>query len=150
MYRERAREHGYEPSGAQLGWAMPVYVADTDERAIEAAGAAAESLFNVFLPQPLEMLLPPGYTSIASYKRLLQMRKALTGKPRSATMQGLMESGTVVCGSPRTVRDTISRMQDKTGLENIIAMMQFGTMPDHLATRNMELFASEVMPHFRN
>jgi alkanesulfonate monooxygenase SsuD/methylene tetrahydromethanopterin reductase-like flavin-dependent oxidoreductase (luciferase family) len=65
-------------------------------------------------------------------------------------MQGLMESGTVVCGSPRTVRDTISRMQDKTGLENIIAMMQFGTMPDHLATRNMELFASEVMPHFRN
>jgi predicted nucleotide-binding protein (sugar kinase/HSP70/actin superfamily) len=41
-------------------------------------------------------------------------------------------------------------MRDKTGLENIIAMMQFGVMPDHLATRSMELFASEVIPHFRN
>ena len=149
MYRDRARQHGYEASGGQLGWAMPVYVAETDERAIEEATAGAESLFNVYLPQPWEMLLPPGYMSTESFKRTLRMRP-LTQKPRSATMRGLMESGTVVCGSPATVRATIERMRDRTGLENIIAMMQFGTMPDHLAKRNMELFASEVMPHFRS
>ena len=33
MYREQARELGYEADGSQLGWAVPVYVADTDERA---------------------------------------------------------------------------------------------------------------------
>ena len=148
MYKDRAREWGYEPTGGQLGWAMPVYVADTDEQAIEEATAGAESLFNVFLPQPVEMLLPPGYMSIESFTRTMKMRASLHN-PRGHTMKTLIESGTVVAGSPKTVRAAIARMQDKTGLENVITMMQFGTMPDHLAKRSVEMFASEVMPHFR-
>ena len=35
MYRETAQAHGYTASGSQLGWAVPLYVADTDERARE-------------------------------------------------------------------------------------------------------------------
>lgn len=148
MYRDAARQHGYEASGKQLGWAMPVYVADTDERAVEEATAGAESLFNVYLPQPLEMLLPPGYMSIESFTRTLKMRKGLFN-PRGHTMRSLMESGTVVVGSPQTVRDRINRMRDATGLDKIITMLQFGTMPEVLARRSMEMFASEVMPDFR-
>ena len=30
MYREQARRFGYEADGAQLGWAAPIYVAETD------------------------------------------------------------------------------------------------------------------------
>ncbi len=150
MYRQAARDHGYEAKGSQLGWAMPVYVADTDEQAIAEATEGAETLFNLFLPQPVEMLLPPGYMSIESFTRTMKMRGKQLSQPRSATMKALIESGTVVAGSPKTVREAIAKMQDKTGLENIIAMLQFGTMPDHLATRSMELFASEVMPHFRD
>src|SRR6185312_14716251 len=63
-YRDRAREYGYEPSGDQLGWAVPIYVADTDERARKEAKAGIESLFNEFLNNPWQMLLPPGYTSL--------------------------------------------------------------------------------------
>jgi alkanesulfonate monooxygenase SsuD/methylene tetrahydromethanopterin reductase-like flavin-dependent oxidoreductase (luciferase family) len=148
MYRDACREHGYEPSGSQLGWAMPVYVADTDEQAIEEATAGAESLFNVYLPQPIEMLVPPGYTSIESFNRMMKMRKTLAN-PRSHTMRSLMESGTVVAGSPQTVRDRLNRMRDATGLENVISMLQFGVMSDELASRSMEKFATEVMPHFR-
>jgi hypothetical protein len=29
-------------------------------------------------------------------------------------------------------------------------MLQFGTLPDDLTRRNMEMFASEVMPHLRD
>jgi hypothetical protein len=29
-------------------------------------------------------------------------------------------------------------------------MLQFGTLSDELTKRNMEMFASEVMPHLRN
>jgi alkanesulfonate monooxygenase SsuD/methylene tetrahydromethanopterin reductase-like flavin-dependent oxidoreductase (luciferase family) len=148
MYKEAARRHGYEPSGSQLGWAAPVYVAETDEQAIAEATEGAETLFNLYLATPVEMLLPPGYTSIESFTRTMKLRTTLSN-PRGFTMKNLMESGTIVAGSPKTVLDRMRKMQDLTGLENIITMCQFGKMPDHLARRSMELFAAEVMPKLR-
>ncbi len=59
-YRDQARQYGYEAAADQLGWACPIYVAETDERAREEAGRAVETLFNDFLRQTFEMLMPPG------------------------------------------------------------------------------------------
>jgi alkanesulfonate monooxygenase SsuD/methylene tetrahydromethanopterin reductase-like flavin-dependent oxidoreductase (luciferase family) len=149
MYRETAQRHGYEASGGQLGWAVPIYVADTDERAREEAKAGIETLFNNFLPMPWEMLLPPGYTSISSLKATMKIRTALGSRARNQTVDELMASGTAVIGSPATVRAAIERVRDQTGLENLIALLQFGVMPDALAKRNMAMFASEVMRKLR-
>lgn len=149
MYRQQAAEFGYEASGEQLGWAVPIYVADTEEKARDEAKAAAESLFNDFLYNPWEMLLPPGYMSLSSTKSTMKMRKALGSRPRTHSIDGLIESGTVIAGTPKTVRDKIKRVQDETGVDNLVAMLQFGVMSDELALRNMEMFASEVMPHLR-
>jgi alkanesulfonate monooxygenase SsuD/methylene tetrahydromethanopterin reductase-like flavin-dependent oxidoreductase (luciferase family) len=150
MYKETAQSmHGYSASGSQLGWAVPLYVADTDERAKEEAKAGIESLFNNFLPMPWEMLLPPGYTSNASLKATMKIRTALGSRARNQTIDELMGNGTAVIGSPRTVLEKIERVREQTGLENLIVMPQFGVMPDAFAKRNMELFASEVMPKLR-
>lgn len=149
LYRERAREWGYEASGDQLGFASPVYVAETEEQAMEEARAGVESLFNDFLYNPWERLLPPGYMSLESMKRTMKMRKAIGSKPRAHTMESLAGSGTAIVGTPQQVREKIERIRDETGAKQMIAMMQFGVLPDHLARRNMELFASEVMPHLR-
>ena len=149
MYKEVAQQQfGYAAGSDQLGWAVPCYVADTDEQAREEARAGIESLFNNFLPMPWEMLLPPGYTSIASRKVTLKMRGSL-GKVRSHTAEELIGNGTALIGSPKTVREKIERMRDQTGVGILITMLQFGVMPDHLAKRNMEMFASEVMPKLR-
>jgi alkanesulfonate monooxygenase SsuD/methylene tetrahydromethanopterin reductase-like flavin-dependent oxidoreductase (luciferase family) len=67
-YRDQCRQFGYEADPAQLGWAAPVYVADTEEKAQNEARVAIEALFNDFLTLPPEMLLPPGYTSAQSLK----------------------------------------------------------------------------------
>jgi alkanesulfonate monooxygenase SsuD/methylene tetrahydromethanopterin reductase-like flavin-dependent oxidoreductase (luciferase family) len=58
-YREQARQYGYEAAPDQLGWACPIYVAETDERARAEAGRVVETLFNDFLRQSFEMLMPP-------------------------------------------------------------------------------------------
>jgi alkanesulfonate monooxygenase SsuD/methylene tetrahydromethanopterin reductase-like flavin-dependent oxidoreductase (luciferase family) len=146
-YRTQAREFGYEPSGDQMGWAVPVYVADTDERARAEAGRAIETLFGDYLPNPWEMLLPPGYTSMSSMKTTMKLRSSL-GKVRPTADQ-LIDSGTALIGSPATVRRKISEMVDRTGVNSLVTMLQFGVLPDDLTKRNMEMFASEVMPHFR-
>ena len=149
MYRDQAKEFGYEASGEQLGWAAPIYVAETQERAREEAKAGAESLFNDYLYNPWEMLLPPGYMSVSSMKATIKMRKALGSRPRTHTIDSLMESGTVIVGTPKSVREQIAKVRDQTGVDNLVSMLQFGVMSDELALRNMELFASEVMPHLR-
>ena len=149
MYREQARELGYEAAGNQLGWAVPIYVAETDARAREEAKEAIESLFNDYLPNPWEMLLPPGYMSLSSMQRTIAMRKSLGSRPRNQSVDDLMQSGTAVIGSPRTVRERFERMRELTGLNRIVTMLQFGVLDDARTRRNMELFAAEVMPHFR-
>ena len=50
-YREQARQYGYEAAPEQLGWACPIYVAETDERARAEAGQAVETLVQRF-PAP--------------------------------------------------------------------------------------------------
>jgi alkanesulfonate monooxygenase SsuD/methylene tetrahydromethanopterin reductase-like flavin-dependent oxidoreductase (luciferase family) len=149
MYKEAAKEHGYAATGDQLGWAVPLYVADTDAQARAEAKAGLESLFNDFLPMPWEMLLPPGYTSISSLKITMKMRTSLGSRPRNQTIDELIATGTAVVGSPATVREKIERVREQTGANLLITLLQFGIMPDNLARRNMELFASEVMPHLR-
>jgi alkanesulfonate monooxygenase SsuD/methylene tetrahydromethanopterin reductase-like flavin-dependent oxidoreductase (luciferase family) len=133
-----------------LGWAVPIYVADTDERAREEAKAPIESLFNEYLNNPWEMLLPPGYTSLGSTKRMMKARAALGTRPKHQSVDSLIESGTALIGSPQTVREKIEKMREFTGFRNLIAMLQFGVMTDTLAKRNMEMFASEVMPRLRD
>jgi len=150
MYRDQARELGYEASGDQLGWAVPVYVAETDERAQAEAKVAIESLFNEYLNNPWEMLLPPGYMSLSSMLRTMKMRKSLGSSAGRQTMENLVASGTALIGSPKTVRDQISRVRDATGVNRLVTMLQFGVLPNDLTKRNMEMFAAEVMPHFRD
>src|ERR1700674_5390319 len=141
LYREQAKQFGYEASGDQLGWASPVYVADTDERAREEARDGIETLFNDFLAVPWEMLLPAGYMSLSSMKNTIKMRKSLGSKTRH-TLEELMEIGTVFVGSPRTVREQIERQREKTGASNLVAMLQFGVLSNELTKRNMEMFAA--------
>ena len=149
MYREAAQAHGYAASGGQLGWATPIYVAESDQQARDEAKAGIESLFNNFLSMPWEMLLPPGYTSNASMKATMKLRPALGAWPRRQTIDELIASGTIVVGSPATVREKIERVREQTGFDILIALLQFGVLPDHLARRNMEMFAAEVMPKLR-
>jgi alkanesulfonate monooxygenase SsuD/methylene tetrahydromethanopterin reductase-like flavin-dependent oxidoreductase (luciferase family) len=76
------------------------------------------------------------------------MRKAL-GAQKRLSIDELMASGTVVVGSPRTVRDQLARLRDETNAGKLVTMLQFGVLSDELTKRNMEMFASEVMPHLR-
>src|SRR5258705_6205582 len=124
LYREEARQYGYVASSDQVGFASPVYVADTDERAREEAKAGIESLSTDSLATPFQMLLPPGYMSLQSMKNTMRMRKAL-GAQKRLSIDELMASGTVVVGSPRTVRDQLSRLRDETNAGKLVTMLQF-------------------------
>ena len=112
------------------------------------AGAAVETLFNDFLRQTFEMLMPPGYTSLASMKNFMRNRTALGGGRLTAEV--LIDSGTALIGSPKTVLAGIERMRERTGFGILVALLQFGILSNELTRRNMDLFAAEVMPRLRD
>ena len=60
-----------------------------------------------------------------------------------------MQLGTAIIGTPQTVRARIEKVRDQTGLGVFVPLLQFGTLNDQMTRRNMELFASEVMPHLQ-
>jgi alkanesulfonate monooxygenase SsuD/methylene tetrahydromethanopterin reductase-like flavin-dependent oxidoreductase (luciferase family) len=145
MYREVAeRKYGYTASSDRIGWCAPIYVADTDEQAISEARPHIEALFNIFLPKISEsMFLPPGYMSIESLKAVRQHKRGHHG---GAKVEAMNDAGIIIVGSPDTVRKRIAEAHRMMGFQEFIAMLQFGTMPAHLAEKNIRLFASQVMP----
>jgi len=147
MYKEEAAKRGYEASSDQLGWSVPIYVADTDEQAYREAKPHIENLVNKFLRMPPEMLLPPGYLSLRSMKGVMGVKGAITGGPQ--TIDDLLQKGMFLCGSPETLRQQIEQFQKQIGFGYLLPMLQFATLPHDLTKRNLEIFARRVIPTLR-
>jgi alkanesulfonate monooxygenase SsuD/methylene tetrahydromethanopterin reductase-like flavin-dependent oxidoreductase (luciferase family) len=144
-YRECAeKKYGYTASSEQIGWSTPVYISDTDQKARDEAKPHIEHLFNRLLRLPFEMLFPPGYLSAASLANMRSHKRSVSGQEH--TIDTLIEQGIIVCGSPDTVRKQFTETHKMLGFQNLLCLLQFGTLPRDLTERNIRLFASEVMP----
>ena len=106
-----------------------------------------EFFFNKLLRMPQEMLLPPGYLSLASMQGVIAAKRTLSGGVQ--TIDDLMEKAIFLCGSPATLREKLEQYQAQIGFGYLLPTMQFGTLPHELVTKSTELFAKEVIPHFR-
>ena len=146
MYRDEAEKAGYQASPDQLAWSNTIYVAETDDQAMREARPHLEALVNRLLKMPTEMLLPPGYTSIESMKRVRAAK--VTGKTKS--IEDLVHTGVVIVGSPNTVREKLAEYQDLAGFNTSLTKTQFGTLPDDMTRANMMAIAEEIIPHFRH
>ena len=142
-YRDTAEQFGYEADDSQLGWAVPVYVADTDEQAIKEAREPFELFRNRLLKMPFEMLLPPGYSSRDSLKRIMAAKAMLS---QDLTIEVAIDMGMLVCGSPATVRQQLESHWNEMHFGNLLTMLHFGNLSEDLTRRNMEMFAKEILP----
>jgi len=143
MYRDTCQGYGYEAKDSQLGWAVPVFVGESDESARRAAKPHFEAFRNVFVKMPLEMLLPPGYTSRESLKNVMKAKAQMFG---DVTLEQAVELGLFVCGSPKTVLAAFEQHHKEMRFGNLLVMGQFGTLPADLTKKNLELFAQDVLP----
>ncbi|MBP1933276.1 LLM class flavin-dependent oxidoreductase [Ammoniphilus resinae] len=148
MFKEATLKYGYEASPFQMGWALPIYVAETDEQAKQEARRHIEYLFNDVFKMPQRMFFPDGYLTLKSTQKVLESKKGIGTSYLS--FDELYEKEYVIVGSAKTVREKIKKYQEEFGFGNLLGMMHFGTLPHHLTIKNMDLFASEVMPFLRN
>lgn len=145
MFRETCEKEGYQASSDQIGWLVPIYVAESDAQ----AWAEYEKHLFYFAKKLLKGLavFPPGYTSVRSAARIHQaLKKFMT---TVETREQMESGGYAIVGSPTTVRDRLSEYVGTLGFGNLLGLFQLGTLPAELTRKNMTLFADEVMTPLR-
>lgn len=145
QFREACAKAGYTAQPEQMGWGIPVYVAETDRQ----ARAEFEPHLWYFVRNLLKNigLAPPGYTSPTSAVALLKQQKSFLA---AQTTWDEIENGVfAIVGSPDTVRQKLERYQKELGAGNILTGCQVGSLPHDLARKSMTLLAREVLPKLR-
>jgi alkanesulfonate monooxygenase SsuD/methylene tetrahydromethanopterin reductase-like flavin-dependent oxidoreductase (luciferase family) len=146
-YRAAAADLGYEPDAEKIVFSVPLYVAETDEIAHAEARAHVEWLYHKGLKQGIEIVFPPGYLSSGSLRGLLTSGAA----PFAAmSYEDLVREGMAIAGSPDSVGERIERLRDELGFGAMNLLMCIGDMPHYRVVKSMDLFATLVMPAFRD
>ncbi len=144
QYREAAeKKYGYVAESSKIGWAAPIFIADTDEKARELPKPHIEAIFNKFINLPFEMMFPPGYITAETARNMFTHKRQLRG---GVTVDHLIGEGIAVIGSPDTVRRKLLEAHRLIGFQNFLALLQFGTLPRDLTEQNIRRFCAEVAP----
>jgi alkanesulfonate monooxygenase SsuD/methylene tetrahydromethanopterin reductase-like flavin-dependent oxidoreductase (luciferase family) len=94
------------------------------------------------------MLLPPGYTSLASMRGIFAAKRQAILSDGS-DMDGLIANGMFICGGPETVAAALAKHHETMGFRQLLVMLQFGTLPHDMTMANLERFAKHVMPKLK-
>jgi alkanesulfonate monooxygenase SsuD/methylene tetrahydromethanopterin reductase-like flavin-dependent oxidoreductase (luciferase family) len=145
MFREACQREGYEADPLQTGWLLPIYVAETDDKARE----QYEEHFWYFVRRLLPgiNISPPGYTSLRSIENIMKGFGQWVSSLK--TWDEAVEGQYAIVGSPATVLEKLEQNIERLGVGNLLGLMQLGTLPADLTRNSTELFAREVMPQLR-
>jgi alkanesulfonate monooxygenase SsuD/methylene tetrahydromethanopterin reductase-like flavin-dependent oxidoreductase (luciferase family) len=85
------------------------------------------------------------------YESLTSLWRAFNSIPFrfSETLDKALENEVAIVGSPATVRAEVERHLAATGCNYFVGRFMYGNLDVDVAARSMDLFAREVMPHFK-
>jgi alkanesulfonate monooxygenase SsuD/methylene tetrahydromethanopterin reductase-like flavin-dependent oxidoreductase (luciferase family) len=152
------KEHGGRFHPFRMGILLSVYVAETDEQAREEAREGVWYFLKNCLKGHLRkegrpLTFGPGVpsTTIRSYEHFLKNAPPPGGKQLGdvESWDELDAGGSIIAGSPATVREKLWRLVEQAGVGNLLIQFHFGNMRADLAKKSMRLFATEVAPALR-
>jgi alkanesulfonate monooxygenase SsuD/methylene tetrahydromethanopterin reductase-like flavin-dependent oxidoreductase (luciferase family) len=120
------------PGGTAIGVQRHIFVADTDAEAKRFAKPAMDA-----------------HIANLNWLRTMHGVTGLTSRlnvPRGADYEACVADGTVISGTPETVRAEIERQVRELGVNYLLTYLFLGTMTLPEALRSLQLFSTEVMP----
>ncbi|WP_201318895.1 LLM class flavin-dependent oxidoreductase [Paenibacillus sp. EPM92] len=152
---EHRQKLGKDLNPYWAGFNQVILVSETDERAQQDYEEHLRYMLRTLMHIPAKYAEAPGYRTARSVAESLVSQFALHGKSRYSTKtdfdwKQIVEAGNVIAGSPATVRDRLREMIKSLRVGNITAHLNIGSMPHHLAVKNIELFSKEVMPYLHD
>ena len=159
-YWNKVRELGLEPNPFRAGFLQFVGVANSRQEAIDLYREPAEYFYNRCLHVDPRFTGPPGYLSdnsiranltsqVAAAAGAAQDRYAGVLSKVQKNMEGFVDKGYLVVGSPDEVADQLRKSATDLNVGNLMVLLHFGNMNKDLAMYNTELFAKKVAPQLR-
>lgn len=150
---ELADKRGLARNPYRLGLMQVVGVAPTDAEAERIFRPHVEYMFNkgpgAIKPENLAI---PGTIGIQGLRALMRdpADMGIAHKLRTIGFAELVDMGSVIVGSPRTVAERLTAVLKRFNIGNLHAMLQYGSMPRPVAMDHISLFAREVLPQLRD
>lgn len=141
IYDVALRANGHDPNDFNIAAMWPTYVASTREQAWELAAESLRYMAAGYMQWTSEANGP----SDESETRPLPSVEEII---REQSMDFFGE--TVLVGTPADVIDQIEDYRTRSRLTHLVCGMALPGMPAHQIRSAMELFAREVIPHFRD
>ena len=112
--------------------------------------SASGGVLRVALPVPIDSLfdyLPPsdGPAGHPEHPRLIPKT---IHTPGEADFEVVRQWRVIVAGTPDTAREFLDQYTTETNCNYFVSSFQWGNLSHEEASRSMELFINEVMPHF--
>ena len=124
-YREALVQAGHDPATREVLGKFHIYVADSEQQAVHEAGPYLHNYWRVADAQH------PGRSAV-----------------RQNQAEDQIARGNVIAGDPQRCIDIIRYWRDTLGLTVVSGTFYFGGMPQEMALKNIQRFATEVMPAF--
>jgi alkanesulfonate monooxygenase SsuD/methylene tetrahydromethanopterin reductase-like flavin-dependent oxidoreductase (luciferase family) len=145
-YRAAAARHGHTPDAESIIISAMVFVAETEEKAIEEGRDHILFYFKNLLKTDSHLNSPPGYMPIDRLRKRLESGAV---QEAEVTWEGLTSVYRTVLGTPDQVAERIAFWCEQAQSSKIILHMHVGDMPHWKAVKNITLFAEEVIPRIR-
>jgi len=140
-YRLAYKKAGYK-IGSNVSLRVPVYVADTEEKAFSEPQDSTMNFYRGLSPQLAETR--PDLSLEANRERAERSSRMKNMNYRDVFQEN------VVYGTPDSVADRLYQLKEKFDLDGIVAEMnQGGLIPHDRIVHSIRLFADDVMPRFK-
>lgn len=145
-YREITVRNGHKPDSESIIISAMVYVAETEEKAVEEGRNHILFYFQKLLRTNAHTNSPPGYLPV---DRLRKRLEAGAVQDAEITWEMLTAVYRTALGTPDQVAERIAFWCEQAGSSKIILHLHVGDMPHWKAVKNVTLFAEEVIPRVR-
>lgn len=149
VYKEQARQDGWEPGPDRFMVGLPTAVADTFEEAKAVLHAGTQYFFDVL------------QGGINRAQQLVLQKSRFNGGDRNirpldkdqrmkvTPVEERIAQGQVLCGTPDMVVDQINRLHAILNHGHMNLIIKVGNMPDDFVGRSMRLLKDGVFPHVK-
>ncbi len=148
----RTAELGFDDNPYRLGFLQLVCVSETDAQAEVDYAPHVRYFYNKMLRIYPPFAEAPGYRSIESMRASVrpQLGEESQRIARELQWKDYVEQGHIIAGSPETVRDRLKEAIKLLRVGHLMCLLHIGSMPKDLTKKNLELFATEVLPALKD
>jgi alkanesulfonate monooxygenase SsuD/methylene tetrahydromethanopterin reductase-like flavin-dependent oxidoreductase (luciferase family) len=148
VYRDTAKECGWEPQDHDILIGMLCCVGETDKEAVAELEAGrkffAEVLTGGVRTAQSIVLQKTRYFDDATRAKFKDVRQAF-----GLNVNDMLERGIILAGSADSVADQVATLKRELGMGVLNVNMKIGNIPNDAVRRSMTLFGERVIPEFR-